>query len=114
MISGAYGKKTMYAHRISWLIHKGPIPEGLLVRHTCDVGLCVNPAHLEIGTQADNMADMYRRGRSSSKFTDDEVRLIRVAVAERWATRPQVCRYFNAEKSTITKLISGKYHARIV
>ena len=51
------------AHRVSFKLHKGPIPEGLLVLHRCDTPLCVNPDHLFIGTEADNAADREAKGR---------------------------------------------------
>lgn len=54
------------AHRFSWEIHFGPVPEGMNVLHRCDVRRCVRPDHLFLGTQADNMADMVAKGRSWS------------------------------------------------
>jgi hypothetical protein len=58
--------KNYQAHRFSWVIHRGEIPQGMLVLHRCDVPLCVNPDHLFIGTAADNTADMMRKGRNRS------------------------------------------------
>jgi hypothetical protein len=51
------------AHRVSWRIHFGEIPVGLFVLHRCDVKDCVNPSHLFLGTQSENMRDMMAKGR---------------------------------------------------
>jgi hypothetical protein len=86
-----YGKtsdsgKHVLAHRASYTLHVGPIPDGAHIMHRCDNRLCVRPDHLVPGSQADNMADMVAKGRDNprrgetagrAKVTDKQVREIR-------------------------------------
>lgn len=57
------GKIQNRAHRVSWIIHNGEIPDGLLVLHKCDNPLCVRPDHLFLGTDLDNATDRMKKGR---------------------------------------------------
>ena len=67
--------KTCLAHRLSWIVFNGPIENGLHVLHVCDVRSCVNPEHLFLGTNKDNIYDCMSKGRRAirCKLTDDQV-----------------------------------------
>lgn len=65
------------AHRASWIIHKGLIPTDKQVLHSCDNPRCVNPSHLRLGNQKDNVRDIYRRNRKRGILSIEEVKKIR-------------------------------------
>lgn len=84
-VGGGDGSKVP-SHRVSWEIHNGPIPEvdcghhGVVVRHKCNNRLCVNPNHLQLGTQADNVKDMWvNKGapRGNARLTESQIASIR-------------------------------------
>ena len=60
-----FNQKQTYSHRVSWILHNGEIPDGLNVLHKCDVRCCINPDHLFLGTQLENIKDMIAKGRGN-------------------------------------------------
>lgn len=85
----AYGRAAAagplaYAHRCAWTYTHGEIPADKILRHSCDNPRCCNPKHLVLGTLADNMHDMWNRGRGGKKkaLLPDQVRAIRNAPPE--------------------------------
>lgn len=79
-------RKSIYAHRFSYLLHKGLIPKGICVLHKCDIRNCVNPDHLFLGTYKDNTQDMIKKQRRHStlgtnngqaKLNEEQIKSIR-------------------------------------
>lgn len=110
---GAPSRKKVLAHRAMYELYIGPIPDGCLVCHRCDVPSCVNPAHLFIGSSLDNMRDAATKGRlprgeSShlSKLTLDDVNLIRAECTVGHKGNARVfAKKLNVCQTTITRVV---------
>jgi hypothetical protein len=104
-------QRNSYAHRVAYVLAKGPIPRGLVVMHACDNRACVNPAHLSLGTQGDNVRDAARKGHYSiphptssvRKLSDGDVRAIRMS----FASGDALARCYGVSKSTISFIRRG-------
>lgn len=102
-----------YAHRVAWELAHGPIPDGQWVLHSCDVPYCVNPAHLFLGTQKDNMADAAQKGRlhvarpRRHKVSTDQLpeidALLRAGVLHR-----DIAARYGVSKAWVSKYANGK------
>lgn len=110
-----YGKircegKSWYAHRIAFLLFKGPIPLGFEICHACDVPACVNPEHLFLGTHEDNMKDCITKNRFArgdkhprAKLTAEQVLAIRTSL--RFGERNKsLAEQYGVHKSTIAHI----------
>lgn len=109
-------RKSILAHRVSWMIYKGPIPDGLWVLHRCDNPRCTNPDHLFLGTPSDNMRDCINKNRKNPPFgsshynvllNDDKVKDIRILI-EQGYSQSNIGKKFNVSPSTIQNIADGK------
>ena len=99
------------AHRVSYVLHYGEIPDGLLVLHKCDVPACVRPDHLFLGTQLDNMRDRLAKGRNNpfKKLSDQQVLEIRAS------TEPQraIAKRYNVSQGAIASIKTGRNRSSV-
>lgn len=113
---GGYGRfgmgdgHTVDSHRAAWVLFVGQIPNGLLVLHKCDNTLCVNPDHLFLGTQCDNMGDAVRKGRVSrgvkrpdAKLTECDVRYIRAK--HKHVSQRELAKKFSISRAAVQMVI---------
>lgn len=101
--SGGHSGRTLSAHRAAWEIVHGEIPGKLQVLHRCDNKKCVNPQHLFLGTQSDNILDCIRKGRAVRKLTDAEVLQIRQLYSPRMSQR--LADQFSVCASTVLRIV---------
>jgi hypothetical protein len=118
-VFGGYGsisvnRKPIRAHRFSFELFNGPIPDGSLIRHTCDNPRCVNPAHLLLGDKRSNTQDAMERGQHvlgerhyKAKLSNADVVTIRAKLLA-GETGRSVARQFGVHESCISQIKSGK------
>lgn len=100
------------AHRLSYELHRGPAHK-MCVLHRCDNPLCVNPAHLWLGTQSENIQDRTSKGRTAAKLTPKTVQEIRVRHAN-GETMASLAARHNVDPSTIRGIITGRTWKHVV
>lgn len=111
---------TKSAHRVSFEIHKGSIPNGMNICHRCDNKRCTNPDHLWLGTTQNNIDDKVRKGRQNvgenrynSKFKDDDIREIR-KMLKLGVSGANLARKYNVSRTVITYIKQGKTWKHVV
>lgn len=107
-------EKTEKAHRISWEIHHGPIPEGMCVLHHCDNPACVNPVHLWLGDRDANNRDMTEKGRRArgeahgiSELTEQDVHGIHFLLDAGHSQRA-IAYSYGVDQKTISRINTGE------
>lgn len=107
--------KFIGAHKLSYKINKGLIPKGILVLHSCDNPPCVNPKHLWLGTQLENMKDRDKKGRMARgekigicKLTQKQVNEIREKYNKRDISQRGLAKQYKISQFNISLIINNK------
>jgi hypothetical protein len=99
-------RRLYKAHRVSFELFYGTIPDGMVVMHGCDNPACVNPAHLSAGTILDNVADMDAKGRRHAKLSDKDVSRMRRLREFGWSYE-RIAAKFGIDDSSVWYRLNG-------
>lgn len=117
-----FERKLWQAHRFSYSHYRGPIPEGLQVLHTCDVPNCVNPDHLWLGTNYDNIQDKVSKGRCQdmkgeahprAKLSESDVHSIRKKYAAGGITQKSLSEKYGVTRGMIGYIVRGDHWSHV-
>lgn len=111
-----YNQKAYKAYRVMWERHnEEEIPPGMNACHRCDQPACVNPAHIFIGTQVDNIMDMVGKSRQRAPrgLTDSQVRAIR-SMVRGGMKQSEVVRMMGLDSSTVSRIVNNKLYKDVV
>lgn len=107
-------RRNAYAHRLSYELGKGPIPKGMQVCHECDTPRCVNPEHLFLGTQKDNLTDMADKKRhlfgernAKAKLTEEQVHGIH-EMRVSGESQASIAARYGVGQMTVCRILSGE------
>lgn len=107
------GRRQMQAHRFSYAIENGPIPADAFVCHSCDQRRCVNPEHLFLGTNAENMADMRAKRRGTNALTPLVERDVVRAYRRGTESMRKIGARFGISPSLVHKLVHLPVYAEV-
>lgn len=104
----SYSKGQETTHRVAYKLFKGPIPEGQVVMHRCDVPLCCNPDHLRLGTFSENVIDAIEKGRIAykTKFSEETVEEMR-KMRKQGAQVKEIAALFGVDRGYCSRLVKG-------
>lgn len=111
--SGAPIHNHIGTHRVAWELARGPIPDGMFVCHRCDNPPCCNPAHLYLGTPADNSADMAAKKRCRSGASHPMAVLTELKVLEIWGLLGKLPERLIAEKYGVSQGLISRIARRL-
>lgn len=113
--------RRVLAHRLAYALANGPVTNDAVIRHRCDNPPCVNPAHIQSGSQADNMRDMRQRGRDvrgekhpNAKLTMAQAQMLRGEYACRAGSMKNLATKYGIGIRAVHEIVHGRRYCSVV